>query len=162
MGKIFLILEVIMKTLIGTYDCKLDAKGRLAFPMALIKQLDGLVGKPFVLKRSIFNPCIEVYPSQEWELMMVKMNKLNRFVKKNIDFIRIFSAGTKQIEVDANHRLLIGKELIEFSGINKEVVISSSINILEIWDKATYENSLISEQDFASLAEEVMQNIGEK
>lgn len=149
-----------MKSLIGTYDCKLDAKGRFALPKALVKQLDDFIKQPFVLKRSVFSSCIEVYPHEEWELMMAKMNKLNRFVKKNNDFIRIFSAGTKQIELDANHRLLLGKDLMDFAGLDKEIVVSSAINILEIWDKTTYENSLTNEQDFALLAEEVMQNIG--
>jgi DNA-binding transcriptional regulator/RsmH inhibitor MraZ len=36
----------------------------------------------FVLKRSVFQPCLELYPMDEWNLMMEKINKLNRFVKK--------------------------------------------------------------------------------
>lgn len=64
---------------------------------------------------------------------MEKMNGLNRFSKKNNDFIRRFTAGVKVVEVDAAGRLLIPKELCLFAGIDKELVLSSAINIIEIW-----------------------------
>jgi MraZ protein len=38
---------------------------------------------------------------EEWNLMMQKINKLNRFVKKNNDFIRRFTAGVKVVEIDS-------------------------------------------------------------
>ena len=76
-----------MNTLIGTYECKVDAKGRLMLPVAFKKQLASVVEKGFVLKRAVFQPCLELYPMQEWESMMQNVNKLNRFKKKNNDFI---------------------------------------------------------------------------
>ena len=95
----------------------------------------------------------------EWNLMMGKINQLNRFVKKNNDFIRRFTAGVKTVEVDANGRLLIPKDLVGFAGIDKEIVLSSAINIIEIWDKDKYENAIDeAADDFADLAEEVMGN----
>lgn len=87
------------------------------------------------------------------------MAKLNRFVKKNNDFIRKFTAGVKTVEVDANGRLLIPKDLIGFAGIGKEIVLSSAIDIVEIWDKEQYESAINGGEDFADLAEEVMGNI---
>jgi MraZ protein len=93
----------------------------------------------------------------EWNLLMQKMNKKNRFKKKNNDFIRRFSAGVKVVEIDATGRLLIPKNLVDVAGISKEVVLSSAINIVEIWDKDSYEKVLEeTAEDFASLAEEVM------
>ena len=89
--------------------------------------------------------------------MISKVNSLNRFKKKNNDFIRRFTAGLKFIELDSNGRLLIPKDLIEFSNIKREIVLSSSVNIIEIWDKDSYESSIVdSRDDFAKLAEEVM------
>jgi MraZ protein len=93
----------------------------------------------------------------EWEILMQKVNKLNRFKKKNNDFIRRFTAGLKQVEVDAAGRLLIPKDLVAFSGITKDIVVSSAINIIEIWDKDNYEKAVDDATgDFADLAEEVM------
>lgn len=148
-------IEVV--NLIGTYECKADAKGRLMLPSAYKKQLDSVLSDGFVLKRSVFQPCLELYPKSEWDKMMQKVNKLNRFKKKNNDFIRRFTAGVKELEVDATGRILIPKDLVAFAGIKKELVLSSAINIIEIWDKAKYEKAVDEAvDDFADLAEEVM------
>ncbi|NMH25020.1 division/cell wall cluster transcriptional repressor MraZ [Flavobacterium solisilvae] len=151
-----------MNSIIGTYECKIDAKGRLMIPAALKKQLAGSLQDGFVLKRSVFQPCLELYPMSEWNLMMQKINKLNRFVKKNNDFIRRFTAGVKIVEIDALGRLLVPKDLMTFSQISKDIVLSSAVNIVEIWDKDLYEKSIAGDDiDFADLAEDVMGNIND-
>lgn len=131
-------------------------------PAPLKKQLTASLQDGFVLKRSVFQPCLELYPMVEWDAMMKKINKLNRFVKKNNDFIRRFTAGVKVVEVDALGRLLVPKDLVAFASISKDVVFSSAVNIVEIWDKDLYEKSISGEDmDFADLAEEVMGNIND-
>ncbi|WP_298879348.1 division/cell wall cluster transcriptional repressor MraZ [uncultured Polaribacter sp.] len=148
-----------MINLIGTYECKADAKGRMMFSSAFKKQLSSVLQEGFVVKRAVFQPCLELYPMKEWNLMMEKINKLNRFNKKNNDFIRRFTAGVKMVELDASGRILIPKDLFEFAGIKKQVVMSSSVNIIEIWDKEKYEKAIDDASgDFADLAEEVMGN----
>ncbi len=151
-----------MNSIIGTYECKLDAKGRLMIPVALKKQLSASLQDGFVLKRSVFQPCLELYPMSEWNLMMDKINKLNRFVKKNNDFIRRFTAGVKIVEVDDLGRLLVPKDLVSFANLSKDIVLSSAVNIVEVWDKDAYEKSISGEDvDFADLAEDVMGNIND-
>ena len=146
-----------MNTLIGTYECKVDAKGRLMLPVAFKKQLASVTEKGFVLKRAVFQPCLELYPMQEWESMMHNVNKLNRFKKKNNDFIRRFTAGVKSVDLDVSGRLLIPKDLVGFAGITKEIVVTSAVNIIEIWDKDKYEKAIDdAANDFADLAEDVM------
>ena len=128
-------------------------------PAPLKKQLTSALQDGFVLKRSVFQPCLELYPMQEWNLMMDKINKLNRFVKKNNDFIRRFTAGVKVVEIDNLGRLLVPKDLVVFSHISKDIVLSSAVNIIEIWDKDLYEKSIAGDDvDFADLAEDVMGN----
>ena len=151
-----------MNTIVGTYECKVDAKGRVLMPSPLKKQLASSLQDGGGVKRSVFQPCLELYPMQEWNLMMQKINKLNRFVKKNNDFIRRFTAGVKVVEIDALGRLLIPKDLVGFASISKEVVFSSAVNIVEIWDKELYEKSINGEDiDFADLAEDVMGNVND-
>ncbi len=146
-----------MVNLIGTYECKADVKGRVMVPTALKKQLASVASSGFIIKRAVFQPCLELYPMDEWNALMVKMNSLNRFNRKNVDFIRRFTAGVKQVELDATGRLNIPKDLASFAGITKEITISSAINIVEIWDKAKYEQAIDdAANDFADLAEEVM------
>ena len=126
-------------------------------PIAIKKQLTPVASGGFVLKRAVFNPCLELYPMQEWMQLMEKVNTLNRFNKKNNDFIRRFTAGVKTVEMDASGRLLIPKDLVKYAQIGKEIVLSSAVNILEIWDKTLYENAIDEATlDFGALAEEVM------
>jgi MraZ protein len=151
-----------LNSIIGTYECKIDAKGRLLLPAPLKKQLSASLQDGFVLKRSVFQPCLELYPMSEWNLMMQKINKLNRFVKKNNDFIRRFTAGVKVVEVDDLGRILIPKDLTVFGKISKDIVLSSAVNIVEVWDKELYEKSIDdSVVDFADLAEDVMGGVND-
>jgi MraZ protein len=146
-----------VNTLIGTYECKVDAKGRLMLPVAFKKQLASVMEKGFVLKRAVFQPCLELYPMQEWESLMQNVHKLNRFKKKNNDFIRRFTAGVKPVDLDVSGRLLIPKDLVGFAEISKEIVVTSAVNIIEIWDKNKYEKAIDdAANDFADLAEDVM------
>jgi MraZ protein len=110
-----------------------------------------------VVKRAVFQNCLELYPMQEWDVMMQKIGKLNRFNKKNNDFIRRFTAGVKIVQIDSAGRLLVPKDLVQFAAIEKEIVLSSAVNIIEIWNKDRYEQAIDDASgDFAELAEEVM------
>ena len=151
-----------MSHLIGTYQCKADPKGRVKIPTVLSKQLAGARQKAFVVKRAVFQPCLELYSLQEWNALMAKVNKLNRFKKKNNDFIRRFTAGVKVVDLDATDRLLVPRDLAQFAGIEKAVVLSAAVNIIEIWDKDRYEKAIDEAAvDFAALAEEVMGDDGD-
>ena len=144
-----------MSSLIGTYECKADTKGRLMIPVALRKQLD--LSNGFVLKRAVFQPCLELYSLIEWESLMQKVNKLNRFKKKNNDFIRRFTAGVRTVDFDSSGRILIPKELAIIAKIERDIIVSSAVNIVEIWDKSLYEKAINeAASNFADLAEEVM------
>jgi MraZ protein len=149
-----------MINLIGTYECKVDAKGRLMLPSGLKKQIQPILNEGFIIKRSVFQKCLELYPMSEWNEEIAGVNKLNRFVKKNTDFIRMFMAGVRSLEIDNAGRILIPKDLVKFSSISKEIVLASSVNRIEIWNKDLYEEVLNNpEIDFGALAEEVMGNI---
>ena len=148
-----------MINIIGTYECKADAKGRVMFPAALKKQLNNVLGDGFVIKRSVFNKCLEIHPMEEWNVVVEQVNKLNRFVKKNNDFIRSYMSGLKVVDVDGSGRFLIPKDLYLFADLDKEIVLSSSVNMIEIWDKEKYEISVAETLvGFGDLAEQVMGN----
>ena len=74
-----------------------------------------------------------------------------------MSLLGLFLAGLKVIDVDSSGRLLIPKDLLLFANLNKEVVLSSSVNMIEIWDKEDYEMSVAETlQDFDKLTEDVM------
>jgi MraZ protein len=146
-----------VSNIIGTYECKVDVKGRFMFPVAFKHQLDEDISKGFVIKRSIFRKCLELYPLEEWNVESKRINNLNRFVKKNVDFIRKFMAGVKTVELDSTGRLNIPKDLTTYAAIKKEIVLASVVNKIEIWDKSEYEKAVDYDPDeFADMAEEVM------
>jgi MraZ protein len=95
-------------------------KAGVLLPAPLKKQMTLSLQDGFVLKRSV-QPCLELYPMDQWNLMMQKINKLNRFVKENNDFIRRFTAGVKVVEIDSLGRILV-KDLVAFSNITKKLV----------------------------------------
>ena len=148
-----------MINLIGTYECKADVKGRLMLPVTLKRQLGDQINESFILKRSVFQPCLELHPYREWKLTMDKVNKLNRFLKKNNDFIRMYTAGVRLVDLDSSGRILIPKDLLKSHFSKNNVVLTSAINMIEIWDKESYEKVINSSDiDFADLSEQVMGN----
>ena len=148
-----------MINILGTYECKADSKGRIMLPSPLKKQITSVLKDGFVIKRSVFNKCLEIHPMSEWKKIVDQVNQLNRFVKKNNDFIRSYMSGLKIVNTDSSSRILIPKDLLEFAGLEKQIVLSSSVNIIEVWDKNEYEKSVSkSMRKFGDLAEEVMGN----
>ena len=92
--------------------------------------------------------------------MYILMVRLKVKKEKNNDFIRMFTAGVKLIDLDSNGRLLIPKDLKQYADIQTEIVLSSSGNMIELRVKSQYENIVSdSESDFSKMAEEVMGNI---
>lgn len=148
-----------MINLFGVYECSADAKGRIMLPAAFKKQLASILVNGFVIKRSIFTKSLEFYPISTWNEMVKNLNSLNRFVKKNVEFIRIFNYGVQSVEVDNNSRILIPKELIQFAGIKRDVILAAAMDRVEIWDQKSYEKFVkANSADFEKLAEEVMGN----
>ena len=149
-----------MAGLTYTYECKIDAKGRVLLPTKLKSELLPVILNGFILKRSIFNQCLELWPKKEWDLELDKLNQLNRYLERNVRFIRKFLAGVKPVDLDASGRLLFPKDLMAFAGIEKNIVMTSVIDRIEIWDKEKYEADQQGDEDFKALAEDVMGNFG--
>ena len=146
-----------MTNIIGTYECKVDVKGRFMLPSSLKSQLKPVLKNGFIIKRSVFSSCLELYPNEEWNQMLAQVNKLNRFVKKHNDFIRSYMSGLRTLNLDSTGRVLIPKDLVSFASISKDIVLASSVNMIEVWDKNLYELSIKETlSDFGTLAEEVM------
>lgn len=146
-----------MAYLIGDHTCKLDSKGRILFPAALKKQL-GQGEERFVVKKDLFEKCLVLYTNEEWERQNQLIRaKTNPFNKEHNRFIRGFSRGTAEILLDGSSRILIPKRLLELIGAEKEIVLSGQDSKIEIWTKNAYDGLEEDENDFANLAEQIMQ-----
>jgi MraZ protein len=145
-----------MQQLLGEFECKMDAKGRMRLPSGLIAQLGEEKDQEFVINRG-FEKCLMLYPIKVWERISSEVNQLNQYVRKNREFVRYFYRGAQQLEMDSADRILVNKRLLEWAGIDKEVILSAYNDRIELWAKERYDLLLEEEPaDFAGLAEEVL------
>lgn len=145
-----------MIQLLGEFDCKLDVKGRLMVPSSLKKQLPNVEQEGLVINRG-FEKHLVIYPKKVWEGIVSELSKLNQYEKKTREFIRFFTRGATELQLDASGRVLLPKSLLDFAGINGEVVLACQFDKIEVWSKASYDSLLDNEpENFANLAEEVM------
>ena len=148
-----------MQSLIGEYDCKVDAKGRFMFPINLRKQLEDAFDKGFVINRNLHQKCLVLYPISEWNKLNKKLSKLNRLIKANDVFVRKFTGGATGADADNTGRVLLPKSLVDYAEISTEIKVLGSNNVIEIWDKNIYGKFLSQELDIEQLAQDVLGNL---
>lgn len=138
----------------GEYECKADAKGRVKLPAALLRQIAG-GNLAFTINRG-FEKHLIMYPREVWEQKTNEINQLNIYNKQHRQAIRYFYRGASEITLDGADRILIPKSLIDFAGIEKEVVLFAYRDQIEIWSKDRYEAMIDEEpEDFSDIANEV-------
>lgn len=148
-----------MITFIGDYPCKADSKGRILLPAAFKKQMGDKVIDRFVVKKSIFDKSLMMYPYEEWERQIANLRqKINPYNRAHAEFLREFFKGTAEITLDNNNRLLIPKRLLDWANIKTEVILAGQDDKIVIWDKQHYESQSLSDEAFASLAEKILGN----
>lgn len=143
-------------SLIGEFDCKVDAKGRFMFPVNLRKQLETAFENGFVINRNLHQKCLVLYPAAEWTKLNKKLSKLNRLIKANDVFVRKFTGGATACEADNTGRILLPKSLTDYAEIKADVKVLGSNNVIEIWDKKLYEDFLNQDINIEKLAEDVL------
>ena len=145
-----------MLQLLGEYECRLDPKGRLMLPAGLRKQLPPDSEDRMVINRG-FEKCLVLYPYEEWLRESAVVNSLNQYRKDVRDFVRHFSRGATDLVPDTTGRVLLPKPLLDYAGIDKDLVLAAFGKRIEVWSQDAY-NALLnsSPDDFADLAEKVM------
>ncbi len=146
-----------MTGFIGEYEATLDPKGRFLLPAGFKKQMPDTGDEPFVLNRG-FEKCLSLYTTKSWKPLFSDLSKLNDFDPKVRQFKRYFLNGATQVELDKAGRLLLPKNLMEYAGLDKEIVLVSAIDKIEIWDKLKYQEffETFSPEAFSDLASQVM------
>lgn len=143
----------------GEYECKLDAKGRLKLPSAIIKQIGGDENLRFTINRG-FEKHLMLYPNDVWEMKTKEINQLNIYSTQQRQAIRYFYRGATELELDSAERINLPGSLMEYAGIDKDVVLFAYQNQIEIWAKDKYDEMLDSEpEEFGSIAESIFGGI---
>jgi MraZ protein len=146
-----------MTGFLGEYEVTIDAKGRFLLPAGFRKQVPEEWGNQYVISRGI-EPCLTLYPMKNWEPIFSKISELNAFDPKVRQFQRYFLNGATTVELDTAGRLLIPQNLKVYAELDKDAVLVSAVQKIEIWDKKKYQQFFenFSPESFSSLADEVM------
>jgi len=142
---------------LGEYEATLDPKGRFLLPVGFKKQLPEEGNAQFVISRG-FEKCLTLYPIKNWEPIFENLSKLNDFDPKVREFRRYFLNGATMMDLDSAGRLLVPPNLREHASLEKDIVLVSAVNKIEIWDSSKYKQLFesLSPETFSSLANEVM------
>ncbi len=140
----------------GEYDCKLDAKGRLALPAKVKAALPDVAAQELVLRRG-FESCLVLYPMIEYKKIINRVRSLSEFNEEYRRFQRSFFRGNVEVELDSAGRINIQKRMMEYADLTKEVVLVGLGNRVEIWNPDLYEENLINDaSEYSMLAEKYL------
>lgn len=147
-----------MSLIVGVEFCKVDSNGRFKLPVALKKQLVASDDVRFVIRKSIYNSCLELFTykdfQQEVERLQANLNLYNPKAKRL--YRRLMQANI--IELDSNDRILIPVEQRTTANIDKDIVVAASGKYMEIWDAKTYESIDEDNFDYIGSAEELLKD----
>ncbi len=141
---------------IGEYICKLDDKGRVVFP-ADFKALMDASDLRLIVRKDIFEPCLEMFTYTEWERRSEELKgQLNFFKHEHAQFWREYMRNRAMVEPDGKlGRISIPKKLLESIGAQKELVFFGNDHKIEIWSKENFEKESLAEDGLAALAEKL-------
>ncbi len=146
-----------MTGFLGEFEATLDSKGRFLLPASLKKQLPEGENTRFVINRG-FEKCLTLYPHQSWDPLYAKIRGLNDFDPQVREFRRYFLNGATEVELDTAGRLLLPLPLKDYAGLEKDIVLASAVDKIEIWNLENYKKFFESytPADFSQLAKQVM------
>ena len=95
---------------------------------------------------------------QSWEPLYTRISALNDFDPKVRGFRRYFLNGATEVELDSAGRILLPPQLKEYAGLEKDIVLTSAVDKIEIWAKDAYQKFFesYSPDDFSALAQSAM------
>lgn len=144
-----------MTTFFGEYECKLDDKGRLKLPSAILQQLGDQASREFVANRG-FERCLYLYPKKIWNERLKEVQGLNDYLPEVRQFKRYFYRGATEFTPDKADRILLPKVLLEYAGMDKTVILTAVGAYIEMWSVEAYREMLASEPaDLSGLAERI-------
>ena len=149
-----------MAKFIGEYSVKIDDKGRMIFPSAFKAVLSGEPNMALVVKKDMFESCLEMYTYSQWEMESNEVKaKLNFFRKEHAEFWREYMRNRAVVEPDEKlGRITIPKKILESIGAEKEMIFVGNDHMIEIWAKEKVEKPFITPEEFGEELEKIMTN----
>lgn len=125
-----------MANFVDEYARQLDERGRIILPAKVREKISSTV----FITRAPSDKCLHLYTEDEWEKMSEKIRSLPTATDKNAAaFVRLFFGKASACEVDKQGRIALAKRLIDYAGIEKDVVLVGANTRLEIWNSEVWE-----------------------
>lgn len=138
------------------FESKLDTKGRLVLPARIKAQLPSGEGNELVIRRG-FEPCLIIYPMVEFKKVFSKISGLSEFNEEYRKLQRNFFSGTATVELDANGRFVIPRNMLSYAQLEKDLILIGMGNKVEVWNPSIYEKHLIKDSgELSKLAEKYL------
>jgi MraZ protein len=125
--------------LTGTHPRTLDDKKRLALPKRLREQLGD---PPTLFVTPGPDQCLWVYTQDGLERLAEKLDRSPAADAEARVFRRLYFAQTEAVDVDRSGRVLIPERLVQFAGLQHEVVLIGVRDHLELWDAGRWQQYL--------------------
>ena len=115
--------------LVGTFEHRLDVKGRLVIPARFREELGSSVVASFGIDR-----CVSVYSQRSWEGILERLHNLPYSKGKTRDLVRVLLASAHEVPIDPAGRILLPQSLRDQAGIEQEVSLNGVLDHIEVWD----------------------------
>lgn len=141
----------------GEFKHSIDNKGRLIIPSKFRMVIKDKYIEKFYVTRGL-ERCLFVFTENDWNLLEQKFKNLPLTQSTARAFSRLLFSGAYEATCDRQGRILIPNHLLQYSRINKDVLIIGVSSRIEIWDVDTWNDfSKTSLQDFERIAEELVE-----
>lgn len=124
----------------GMSNHSIDSKGRIVLPAKFREEL----GESFYIARGFGNKCVQVMSVQQFDAISAKIMELP--ANKAMALQYTFTATAVEVSPNAQGRVIIPLALREFADIEAEAVVIGMNNRIEIWNKATFDGFVESQQ----------------
>jgi transcriptional regulator MraZ len=122
----------------GVSNLSLDAKGRIVLPARYRERLVEISDSQLVITIDTDQPCLLIYPLNEWELIEEKIEALPSFNPTTRRIQRLLIGHATDTEVDTNGRMLLSNPLREYAQLGKKVVLIGQGKKFELWDEVLW------------------------
>jgi MraZ protein len=145
-----------MSSFKGSYEYSVDNKGRINIPAKLRKYVSTEANDTFVVTRG-YERCLFVYPLDEWSKLEHSIRDLSTTNPQHRFFMRTLLEKATECQLDGQSRIIIPKELMQFAGIENEVLILGVLERIEVWNPKIYREYQTSQSEsYENVAQNVL------
>lgn len=144
-----------MSSFKGSHEYSVDSKGRINIPARLRKYVSPEANDTFIVTRG-YEKCLFVYPLDEWNKLEQSIRDLSATNPQHRFFMRTLLELATESQLDGQSRITVPRELLQFAGIENDVLILGVLERIELWNPRIYQDYLKAQAD---TYENVAQNV---